>query len=156
MELHNSKLNYIITGLLLLLTACLKEDDVQDIFANGQQWHWSANYVTSNWDSEGNKDPNVDSRIINSIENKSNFIVTFNTNGTMSGRGQNFDFSGTWKADGSSRTIEIKLTPSSTPSGTDAIFFRTLTNAKYYRGDSRLLKLFDQQQHAYMLLSARE
>ena len=31
------------------LGSCNEEDDIMEIFANGQTWHWSGSYDTPNW-----------------------------------------------------------------------------------------------------------
>lgn len=40
--------------LLLLLAGCNQKDDVYEIFASGQTWHWSGSYNTSDWKDDNN------------------------------------------------------------------------------------------------------
>ena len=47
-------LRYIlaVAMLPLILCGCNQEDDIMEIFANGQTWHWSSSYTTSDWEDD--------------------------------------------------------------------------------------------------------
>lgn len=146
----------LVTCICLLLAACTQEDDISEIFASGQRWHWSSSYVTEDWDKEGAPTLTFDeSATVNAVTNRDAFIVTFSPDGTVKGAGQHFTFNGSWTAEGKDRTMEMRLTPSSTPAGLDKVFFDQLRQARFYRGDARLLKLFDKEKRTYLLLYAQ-
>ena len=45
---------YIWLCMATLLCGCNQEDDVFEIFASGQTWHWSGSYDTTNWQDDNN------------------------------------------------------------------------------------------------------
>lgn len=141
---------------LLLLTACHPQDDIGEIFSNGQQWHWSANYITTNSEEEGRLLLTPEElRTINAPENQGIFILTFEKDGSVKGNGKACSFNGTWSAKANGRTVQLKLTPSSTPTGLDKLFYEALNKAAYYDGDAQLLKLFDPVKETYILLRSQ-
>lgn len=129
-------------------SACNQEDDVNEIFASGQTWHWSSSYDTSNWEDDNKVTETLstsDKQYINSSERQGVFIIQFSDDGTVEGKGESFNFSGTWSANGKDNSININVKADRTPNAgsRDAKFFSEITSARYYRGDSRLIKLFE-------------
>ena len=45
-------ISYIGICLAILLSGCNQEDDVFEIFASGQTWHWIGSYDTNNWEDD--------------------------------------------------------------------------------------------------------
>lgn len=134
-----------------LLCSCNQEDDVFEIFANGQTWHWSGSYDTSNWkdDNKGTLTLSVDD-VANINKDPSNFIIQFSDDGTLSGNGEAFTFTGKWSADGSDQSFSISLSPNRTPTGRDKTFYDEISNARFYRGDARLIKLFNADKNHFI------
>lgn len=143
-------ISYIGICLAILLSGC-NEDDVMEIFASGQTWHWSSSYDTSNWEDDNNWEStlSIDEREqINKDQEK--YIIRFSEDGTVEGQGNAITFTGTWSANGEDRSISINIRANRNPSGLDEIFFDEISNAKFYRGDSRLIKLFNIDKNHYI------
>ena len=133
------------------LCGCNQEDDINEIFASGQTWHWSNSYNTSNWenDNEAN-DPLNREKMQHINQNQNAFNIVFEEDGTVTGNGENFSFTGTWSANGDDHSFFIRLTTQGTPSGLDKTFYDEISTAKFYRGSSILLKLFNADKNHFI------
>ena len=79
-------LSYLGLCLAFLLYGC-NEDDVFEIFANGQTWYWSSSYDTTNWEDDNKWDMTLsidDVARINST--KDSYYVRFSDDGTVEGK----------------------------------------------------------------------
>ncbi|WP_300726239.1 DUF4847 family protein [uncultured Bacteroides sp.] len=143
---------YLLMILPFLACGCNQEDDVNEIFANGQIWHWSGSYDTSNWKDDNNYKLTLNRSDLEKISKDQNvYNIQFVDDGTVTGNGQSFTFSGTWSADGGdSHAFYINIKPNRTPSGLDATFFDEISNAKFYRGDSKVIKLVNMAKNHYI------
>ena len=145
----------LLTILPIFLGSCDNGDDVNEIFASGQTWHWSGSYDTSNWKDDNKYTSTLkqaDLEVINSSNKQNVFIVKFENDGTVSGAGESFTFSGKWSADGNENSISIQVKASKTPNAgsRDATFFKEISEAQFYRGDSKFIKLFDSNKKHYI------
>ena len=134
--------------LCVTFMACNQEDNVNEIFAAGQTWHWSSSYDTSDWEDDNKATETLDrndKQYINSSERQGVFIIQFSDDGTVEGKGESFSFNGNWSANGKDNSFYINVKTNSNPNAgsRDAKFFNEIKSAKFYRGDSRLIKLFD-------------
>lgn len=142
---------YWFFTLLLLLTGCNQKDDVNEIFSSGQTWHWSNSYSTSDWKDDNNFNSTLtrdEAAKINDSQDSYNII--FKEDGTVEGNGSNFSFTGTWSANGEDQSFSIQLKPSGNRSGLDKTFYDEISNAKFYRGSSRTIKLFNLDKNHYI------
>lgn len=136
---------------LALFSSCSQEDDINEIFANGQTWHWSSSYDTTNWEDDNKfadcmgKD---EKEQIN--KNKDAYIIRFNEDGSIEGKGSTFSFTGQWSANASDHSFFIRLKANQNPSGLDKTFHNELMQARFYRGDSRMLKLFNETKNHFI------
>lgn len=141
---------YLLLALPWLLCGCY-EDDVYEIFASGQTWHWSASYDTTDWENDNKYTITISQSDLQSInENQDNYIVQFSEDGTVAGQGKSFTFSGTWSADAEDHSFSVNLQTNRTPSGLDQTFYNEIANAKFYRGDSKTIKLFNADRNHYI------
>ncbi len=138
-------------ALPILLSGCNQEDDVFEIFASGQTWHWSASYNTSDWENDNKFSLTLSQADINRInENQDAYIIQFHDDQTLEGKGQSFSFTGKWSADGKSQTISITLNTDGNPNGLDKTFCDEIRNARFYRGNSKFIKLFNSEKNHYI------
>lgn len=145
----------IAVFLCVLLGSCNKGDDVDEIFADGQTWHWSGSYDTNNWKDDNKYTSTLkqsDLELINSANKKNVFVLQFEDNGNVSGKGESFSFSGSWSANGKDNSISINIKANKAPNAgsRDAIFLKEISEAKFYRGDSKFIKLFDMNKTHYI------
>lgn len=137
--------------LLLLLAGCNPKDDVYEIFASGQTWHWSGSYDTSNWKDDNDFHSTLKPEELATInKDQDKYTIIFKEDGTVEGNGSSFTFTGTWSANGDDQSFSIQLKPNGTRSGLDKTFYDEITNAKFYRGSSRLIKLFNLDKNHYI------
>ncbi len=142
---------YLLAALPLIFCGCNQEDDINEIFASGQTWHWSNSYNTSNWENNNEaSDPLSGEQVRHINQNQNAFNIVFEQDGSVIGNGENFSFTGTWSADGKDHSFFIKLTTQGTPSGLDKIFYDEISTAKFYRGNSTLLKLFNADRNHFI------
>ncbi|CCZ69327.1 DUF4847 family protein [Bacteroides gallinaceum] len=142
---------YIWLCMATLLCGCNQEDDVFEIFASGQTWHWSGSYDTTNWQDDNNYTLTTSKDDLEQInKDPDKFIIQFAEDGSVTGQGESFTFTGTWSADGNDRSFSVRLTPNHTPSGRDKTFYDEISNAHFYRGDSQLIKLFNADKNHYI------
>lgn len=143
--------NLLLTGILAVLASGCLEDDVFEIFASGQTWHWSSSYDTSDWEDDNKGTSTLSYTEISQVNgNQDAYIIIFSDDGTVEGRGSSFSFTGKWSADGSDHSFSVTLTASGTPSGLDKTFYEEIGNAKFYRGNSTLLKLFNEDKNHFI------
>lgn len=146
-------LSYLGLCLAFLLYGC-NEDDVFEIFANGQTWYWSSSYDTTNWEDDNKWDMTLsidDVARINST--KDSYYIRFSDDGTVEGKGNAITFSGRWSANGEDHSFSINIKSDRTPSGLDKTFFDEISNAKFYRGDATLIKLFNIDKNHFIQFS---
>lgn len=146
---------------MALLCGCNQEDDINEIFANGQTWHWSSSYnADRDWKNDNKVTETLsedDKKYINQASKQDVFIIQFSDDGTVEGKGESFTFSGTWSADGKDNSFSIRLKINRTPSaGRDATFYKEITEAKFYRGDSKTIKLFDGEKKHFIQFYPQE
>ena len=127
---------------MAILCGCNQEDDINEIFANGQTWHWSSSYnADRDWKNDNKVTETLsvdDKKYINQESKRDAFIIQFSDEGKVEGRGDSFTFTGTWSANGKDNSISISIKANRTPNaGRDAIFYKEISEAKYYRGDSK-------------------
>lgn len=142
---------YGIFTLLLLLAGCNQKDDVYEIFASGQTWHWSGSYNTSNWKDDNDFNSTLKPEELATInKDQDKYTIIFKEDGTLEGNGSSFTFTGTWSANGDNQSFSIQLKPNGNRSGLDKTFYDEISNAKFYRGSSRLIKLFNLDKNHYI------
>lgn len=135
---------YQVFTLLLLLTGCNQKDDIYEIFSSGQIWHWSNSYNTSDWKDDNTFTPTLTRDEVAKInDSQDSYNIIFKEDHTVEGYGSNFTFTGTWSANGEDQSFSIQLKPSGNRNGLDKTFYDEISNAKFYRGSSRTIKLFN-------------
>ncbi|WP_303911579.1 DUF4847 family protein [Bacteroides mediterraneensis] len=143
------KISWFFT-LLLLLAGCNK-DDVHEIFSSGQTWHWSGSYSTSDWKDDNNCTSTLTRDELARInDDQDKYTIIFKEDGTVEGKGSSFTFIGTWSANGDDQSFSIQLKPNGNRSGLDKTFYDEISSAKFYRGSSRLIKLFNLDKNHYI------
>ncbi len=143
--------NLLWAGILTVLASGCLEDDVFEIFASGQTWHWSSSYDTSNWENDNKGTSTLTTTDISQINsNQDAYIIIFSDDGTLEGRGKSFSFTGKWSANASDHSFSATLSASSTPSGYDKTFYEEIQDARFYRGNSTLLKLFNENKNHFI------
>lgn len=137
---------------LPFLTGCSNEDDIQEIFAN-KKWKVVYTAYTSNWD-----DPNDFVRqetYMDDIKDMNAYVVYFGTD-VITITGKTAVWKGTWIANGKDRTIQINIqqknNDGTTPSEKE--FMNRVANARYYKGDANILKLFLADKQNYVQFRA--
>ena len=79
--------------------------------------------------------------------------VTFLEDGTLQGKMNNGTFTAKWAADGKDRTLTItQLKTSAVPSGKSKELVEALSQAAYYKGDSKYLKIAPKDKKSYVQL----
>lgn len=142
---------YCLFTLLLLLTSCNQKDDVHEIFSSGQTWHWSCSYSTSDWKDDNNSSSTLTRDELARInESQDAYNIIFKEDGTVEGNGSNFTFTGTWSANGDDHSFSVQLKTNGNLSGLDKTFHDEISNAKFYRGNSRFIKLFNLDKNHYI------
>lgn len=153
------KIKYFICLLMVAAVFCgCAGDDVNEIFT-GKKWHWSNSYTTADWEND-NKDTG---RLLSLDELKDvsksteAYNLMFNDDGTLQGVGKNFQFSAKWEADGKKNTFalsQVRVTQGNPSSKLDSMFYASVKNACYYRGNSILwIKLFNSERNEYIMFS---
>lgn len=126
-----------------LCVGCNNEDDIDAIFTR-KKWKIVYLATTTNWEDPNNytiqfaydkykDDPNA-------------FTVYFGEN-TIVIRGLTAEWSGTWSIDGKSRAVHIQILQKNHDGKTsmEQEFMTRVSNARYYKGDENILKLFVQE-----------
>lgn len=137
----------IIRHLLLLLTmpflfcGCDQEDNVFEIFDSGV---WSfVNYFTNvDWDSNNDRLARPKYTSLDDMNTICKFTITFDSDGTFSGELTNgVTYSGKWEANPDDRTFSVigDIRSNAKLTGKNAEFVNTLKEARFYRGDSRMM-----------------
>ena len=106
-----------ITTALLVLTACSKEDDIDEIFV-GRTWYMNGIVINGITSSEGTKNFYKET-------GTNSYFITFSANTFQGKLSSNATFSGTWKADGKHQTITLHLQEKP---DTDLLFDKQLLN----------------------------
>lgn len=144
---------YIITllSVLPLLFCSCQDDDVNEIFASGQTWHWSGSYDTTNWkdDNKFTSTLTID-EVAKVNKNQNVYNLQFLDDGSVTGKGESITIEGTWSANGKDNSISINVKSNKSPSGLDQTFFNEISNARFYRGDSKTIKLFNLNKNHYI------
>ena len=82
---------YIWLCMATLLCGCNQEDDVFEIFASGQTWHWSGSYDTTNWQDDNNYTLTTSKDDLEQInKDPDKFIIQFAEDGSVTGQGESF------------------------------------------------------------------
>ena len=139
---------------ILTLGGCNQKDDINEIFASGV---WTVNNYYSNADWNSNNDKNARPKYTKPDELKiiNQFTVEFKEDGTCSGIMENkVSFSGQWAANPDDRSISVtQLKPaSSSLSGRNKEFIRSLETARFYKGNSQWIQLAPEARTTYIQL----
>lgn len=138
-------------ALSTLFCSCNQEDDVYEIFASGQTWHWSGSYKTKDWTNDNDYDATLKPEELTKInESQDKYTIIFKEDGTVEGNGDSFTFTGTWSANGNDQSFSIQLKPNGNRSGLDKIFYDEINSAKFYRGNSKFIKLFNLDKNQFI------
>lgn len=139
---------------LPLLSSCNNTDDLTEIFT-GKTWKMSrltnkgseSPFYPGIWDSQEAMD-----RSLNQLKQEGNFTLRFEGNeldgemigATLSGRGINTSFTGTWNADGKNQSLTLSLKTNGATEGDPLAkaFINGLRNVYKYEGDANSLTLF--------------
>ncbi len=137
---------------ILSMAACSDEDSLEEIFSS-HKW-----YVTNIYFTATNASALSDMSI---LYRKDSYYIEFSDNGTLRGKtaSQNPEFTGTWKADGSSRSLSIKVSgnTSQNDGGASELMLKVLNNAASYSGDSNVLTIKTKNGgQYYMTLGSKE
>ena len=142
---------YWFFTLLLLLTGCNQKDDVNEIFSSGQTWHWSNSYSTSDWKDDNNFNSTLTRDEVAKInDSQDSYNIIFKEDGTVEGNGSNFSFTGTWSAQRRRPEFFYPVKAQWKPQRTGQDFYDEISNAKFYRGSSRTIKLFNLDKNHYI------
>lgn len=148
------RLLHVLSLLLLLpltLGSCKQEDDINEIFASGQIWHWSGSYTTDNWEHDNAYSDALTREQKAKINNSPNaYLIQFKDDGSLEGKGEKIQFTGTWSADGKSKSFSVRLNPSGQYGELDRLFIQDIQTAKFYRGDSHVIKLFSLEKNYFI------
>ena len=147
------KLKHVFYLLLMLplICSCNNEDDIQEIFISGT-WNVGNFYSGGDWNKVNDGARPVytkeeDFKALNIL------TVTFLEDGTLQGKMNNGTFTAKWAADGKDRTLTItQLKTSAVPSGKSKEFVEALSQAAYYKGDSKYLKIAPKDKKSYVQL----
>lgn len=131
---------YMVTT-LLALTACNKEDDIDEIFV-GRTWYMNGIVINGTTSSEETKN------FYKEIGTNSYFI-TFSVNTFQGKLSSGAAFSGTWKADGKHQTITLNLQQKpNTNSLFDKQLINILSNVTTYISGADFMNLNDNNQNS--------
>ena len=136
---------------LPLICSCNNEDDIQEIFISGT-WNVGNFYSGGDWNKVNDGARPVytkeeDFKALNIL------TVTFLEDGTLQGKMNNGTFTAKWAADGKDRTLTItQLKTSAAPSGKSKELVEALSQAAYYKGDSKYLKIAPKDKKSYVQL----
>lgn len=134
-------LNYLWLLLFLpLLAGCNNEDDIDAIFTR-KKWKIVYLATTANWE-----DPNqytIQFAYDKYKDDPNAYTVYFGEN-TIQIKGLTAEWNGTWSADAKSRAVNISIQSKNHDGKTseEQEFMTRVSNAKYYKGDENILKLF--------------
>ncbi len=142
----------IATLLPLFLFSCNNEDDVREIFSSGQTWHWVGNFVTNNGESHNVTPQQTPEELKSIATDKNSYILSLREDGSLVGKGKTVNFTGTWSADGKSRTFQCSITPNISPVGLDKVFIESLQETRYYKGDTQHIELYNAGKGIFVLL----
>lgn len=147
------KLKHVFYLLLMLplICSCNNEDDIQEIFISGT-WNVGNFYSGGDWNKVNDGARPVytkeeDFKALNIL------TVTFLEDGTLQGKMNNGTFTAKWAADGKDRTLTItQLKTSAVPSGKSKELVEALSQAAFYKGDSKYLKIAPKDKKSYVQL----
>lgn len=147
------KLRHVLYLLLALplMCSCNNEDDIEEIFVSGT-WNVGNFYNGGDWHKVNDGARPVytkeeDFKALNIL------TVTFLEDGTLQGKLNNGTFTGKWAANGEDRTLSItNLKSTSTPTGKGKELMEALSNAAFYKGDSKYLKIAPENKKSYVQL----
>ena len=129
-----------LTVMLLALTACNNEDDIDEIFV-GKIWYMTGIVINGTTSSEETKNFYKDT-------DANCYYITFSS-GTFQGKlSSGVAFSGTWQANGKNQTITFNLKEKPNP---DALFdkqlINILSNVHSYSSGADFMHLSDNNQN---------
>jgi len=138
---------YLLLTLPILLSSCNNEDDVNEIFVSRGTWYVVNYYTGVNWDSNNDRDACPVITDMQELQVIQQFNITFKDDGTLEGNMQNATFTGYWQANGEDRSVSITRLKASTNKveGRNKEFIETLERARFYQGDSGMLRLAPQE-----------
>lgn len=137
----------IIRYLLLLLAApilfcgCDQEDNVLEIFDSGV-WSFVNYYTSVDWDSNNDRTARPKYTDKDDVNTICKFTLIFDSDGTFSGElSKGVTYSGRWEADPKDRTFAVigSIQSNAKLTGMNAEFVNTLKEARFYRGDSKMM-----------------
>ena len=147
------KLKHLLYLLLLspVLWSCTNEDDIHEIFCSGT-WNVGNFYNGGDWHrvNDGARPVYTKEEDFKAL----NYLtVNFLEDGTVQGRIPGGTYTAKWSADPDGRTVSItNIKTTVSPSGKSKELINALTNAAYYKGDSKYLKLAPQDKKSYIQL----
>lgn len=147
------KLRNILYLLLMLplICSCNNEDDVNEIFISGT-WNVGNFYHGGDW-SKMNDGARPKYTKEEEIKALNALTVVFEEEGVVHGQMGNISYTGHWDANGKDRTIRISnLKTSATPNGKAKELIDALRNATFYKGDTKYLKLANEERKSYVQL----
>ena len=131
---------FTITVMLLALTACNNEDEIDEIFV-GKTWYMTGIVINGTTSSEETKNFYKDT-------DANCYYITFSSNTFQGKLSSGVAFSGTWQADGKHQTITLRWKEKPSP---DVLFdkqlINILTNAHSYSSGADFLHLNDTNQN---------
>ncbi len=130
---------YMVTT-LLALTACNKEDDIDEIFV-GRTWYMNGIVINGTTSSE-------DTKNFYKETGTNSYFITFSSNTFQGKLSSGVTFSGTWKADGKHQTITLNLQQKpNTDSLFDKQLINILSNVTTYISGADFMNLNDNNQN---------
>lgn len=138
---------YFLLTLPFLLSSCNNEDDINEIFVSQGTWYVVNYYTGVNWNSNNDKDAKPVITNVGDLKVIQQFNITFKDDGTLEGNMLNATFTGYWQANGKDHSISITRikTSTSTVEGKNKDLIQTLEAARFYQGDSGMLRLAPEQ-----------
>ncbi len=141
---------FCLMALPFIFCSCKQKDNIEEIFT-GKVWHWSGSYRTNNWQHDNNAALTLSREELGKINDSQDFYnITFKEDGSLEGRGERISFTGEWSADGKDHSFYIKLNHPGDDVGLGRQFIKEIQSAKFYRGDSRFIKLFNQDKNYFI------
>ena len=121
---------------LLALTACNKEDDIDEIFV-GRTWYMNGIVINGTTSSEETKNFYKDTEA-------NCYFITFSSNTFQGKLSSGVSFSGTWQADGKHQTITLHLQQKPNPDSLfDKQIINILSNVTSYKSGAEFMHLND-------------
>ena len=133
-------------AMALCLTACRQEDDIEEIFT-GKTWYITSGCVQGH--------PLAGDDIKTLCQDSQAYLVSFSQDTFTGVLSSGTTYSGTWEADGKSRSFSLAVRQEATPqSQLDRHIYNTLRGTVRYEGDTNIIHLYADDAN-YITLSIR-